>query len=222
MIAILMSAITVGGIGFLPLYFCQESYKFTQSEIWKQSGEAWITIHGTIYDMAGYVDRHPGGQNGILQFLGNDASRLFPRSPPAQLPAFCLNTTKNEYLASNGEPTCTQRIPLDDLRKIPCHTQLVGVDEVREQFKDHVAGELVIPQWELGQNGMQYILIKNKIYNVTQYVSNLWDNTTNTISDSLDHPNAYLFGQLHRLIMIQLNKDATEVYYDLFDTDDYL
>ena len=221
MIALLTSAAMVGGIGFLPIYFCRPSGLYTYQEIWKQQGEAWTTMFGTIYDMADYIDHHPGGRQGILDFLGNDASKLFPRLPPNQLPAFCLDITKTEYLSENQEPVCTLLDEIDRLTGVPCHDWLVGKREVQKYFEPYQTAKLVIPTWELGKNGMQWITIDKNIYNVTQYVDGLRHNKTGVINEDPAGPNAYLYKSLHLLIVNALNQDATELYHDLFDTSDF-
>jgi hypothetical protein len=163
----------VGGIGFLPIYFCRQSDLYTQEEIWKQQGEAWITIFGKIYNMDSYVNRHPGGRDGILDFLGNDATKLFPRTPPNQLPAFCLDTSKTEYLSEHQTPHCPLITDLDKLTDVPCHDWVVGKRTVEDQFRSYREADLVIPNWQRGADGMRWLQIGKNIYNVTQYVDGL-------------------------------------------------
>ncbi|EED92835.1 predicted protein, partial [Thalassiosira pseudonana CCMP1335] len=44
-----------------------------------QTGENWVVVHGTIYDVKDLIYRHPGGVDGIVDFLGKDASKVFPQ-----------------------------------------------------------------------------------------------------------------------------------------------
>lgn len=173
MIAMLASAIVVGGIGFLPVYMCRGSDFYTEQEIWKQERKAWITVFGKIYDMKGYVDRHPGGRKGILDFLGNDASRLFPRLPPARLPVACLNTSKSEFLLENIKPTCPLLTREDELKGVPCHDTLVGKSTFENRFRSLKTADLVIPAWRRGDNGRKWIQIGKTIYDITQYMDGL-------------------------------------------------
>ena len=78
-IAVFVSAIFVGLFGFVPLFFCTETSTYTFQDIWAKDREAWTVIHGTIYDMKDYVSIHPGGSGGIVDWLGKDSSRMFPR-----------------------------------------------------------------------------------------------------------------------------------------------
>jgi hypothetical protein len=45
-----------------------------------------VIVHGVIYDVDNLINRHPGGVKGIIDYLGKDASRVFPRLPPVYLP----------------------------------------------------------------------------------------------------------------------------------------
>lgn len=173
LIMFLSSALVVGGIGFLPIYFCRNSDVYSKEEIWQQHGESWIVMFGKIYDMKRYVDRHLGGRDGIIQFLGNDATKLFPRLPPVQLPNFCLNLKKGQYFTDNRDPVCTEFTDLDTVTNLRCHDSLVGLGVVRKYMEDYKTGDLVIPRWQLGNNGMQWIRVGKSIYNVTQYVNGL-------------------------------------------------
>ena len=77
-IAVFFSAVFVGLFGFVPLFFCTETSTYTFQDIWAKDREAWTVIHGTIYDMKEYVSIHPGGSDGIVDWLGKDSSKMFP------------------------------------------------------------------------------------------------------------------------------------------------
>ena len=51
----------VGVFGFVPLLLCEENTVFSLQDIWLQSGEEWVVVHGTIYDVKDLIYRHPGG-----------------------------------------------------------------------------------------------------------------------------------------------------------------
>jgi len=219
-----------GGVGFLPVYFCRDlpsrdtsSQKYTQEEIGKRLGETWITIFGKIYDMRSYINKHPGGQQSILVFLATDASRIFPRLPLRDLPDFCLDTNKVDFLATHNAPSCPEMTNNDVLvDKMPCHTTVAGVSAVYNKFKEDKVGDLVVPRWDLGKHSMQYIVIDLTVYNITQYMDGLIDNKTGIMTSDPDHPAAYLHPELHRLIMLRRNADATSEYHMFFDTDRFL
>ena len=42
--------------------------------------DCWLAIHGKVYDVTNFIDKHPGGQ-AILQGCGKDATNLFETRP---------------------------------------------------------------------------------------------------------------------------------------------
>jgi len=216
-----MSLIVVGGIGFLPIYFCRASTLYTKEELQDVSGESWLTIYGKVYEVGEYRTSHPGGMEAIDALIGNDATAMFPRTPPMSLPAFCLVTTKITYFENHQIPVCSDLTTEDYSRGAICHPYLVGKRNVDNKFHRYKKGDVVIPDWELGKDGMQWIRIENDIYNVTQYVDGLRHNRTNLVIEDPSHPNAYLLEALHLMVVHKLNQDATQVYRDLFPTDDH-
>jgi hypothetical protein len=105
MIMVSCSVFFVGVFGFLPLMLCKEDTVFTMNDIWHQAGESWVVVHGVIYDVKDLIYRHPGGVKGIVDYLGTDSSKLFPRNPPVTLPqkckwTFCVVTVMKLMCAS--------------------------------------------------------------------------------------------------------------------------
>ena len=56
-----------------------ESRFFTLDEVAKHCTEsdAWIAIHGCVYDVTSWLKHHPGGKEIILKYAGYDASDQF-------------------------------------------------------------------------------------------------------------------------------------------------
>ncbi|GAM23221.1 hypothetical protein SAMD00019534_063960 [Acytostelium subglobosum LB1] len=56
--------------------------KFTLEEVAKHNKreDCWVIIHGKVYNVTSYIDRHPGGLV-IMANAGKDSSTLFDRSP---------------------------------------------------------------------------------------------------------------------------------------------
>lgn len=48
----------------------------TELEKHFSNNDAWIAIHGKVYDVTGYAKRHPGG-NIIMSSAGKDGTKLF-------------------------------------------------------------------------------------------------------------------------------------------------
>ncbi|XP_034644149.1 cytochrome b5 [Trachemys scripta elegans] len=52
---------------------------FTLAEVAKHnsSREAWLVIHGRVYDVGRFLDEHPGGEEVLLEQAGRDATESF-------------------------------------------------------------------------------------------------------------------------------------------------
>uniref|UniRef100_A0A674JW95 Cytochrome b5 heme-binding domain-containing protein n=1 Tax=Terrapene triunguis TaxID=2587831 RepID=A0A674JW95_9SAUR len=52
---------------------------FTLAEVAKRnsSREAWLVIHGRVYDVGRFLDEHPGGEEVLLEQAGRDATESF-------------------------------------------------------------------------------------------------------------------------------------------------
>ncbi|KAM9122031.1 cytochrome b5 type B [Pangshura tecta] len=52
---------------------------FTLAEVAKRnsSREAWLVIHGRVYDVGRFLDEHPGGEEVLLEQAGKDATESF-------------------------------------------------------------------------------------------------------------------------------------------------
>lgn len=218
MIAILFSLLVVGGIGFLPIFFCRSSTRFTADEA-KKENPAWVSVYGGLYNLGAFESKHPGGAQTIRDYRGKDASKLFPRLPIGWLPEYCMNGNKTNYIKANFiEPVCD--FTTEDLEDNPfCHVNQAGLDGVRRLLSDYREAVLVVPQWDLGKDEQQWIRIDKNIYNVTQYIDSLRDPATRRIDRSPDHPNALINQNLHLVIVNKLNQDATSVFYDVFQDD---
>ncbi|EOD17488.1 hypothetical protein EMIHUDRAFT_71873, partial [Emiliania huxleyi CCMP1516] len=47
-------------------------------------GDSWLAIHGMVYNVSRWHDRHPGGSDILLAYAGRDASDQFELfHPPA-------------------------------------------------------------------------------------------------------------------------------------------
>lgn len=42
-----------------------------------QEGDAWLAVNGTVWDITGFADKHPGGQSVIREYFGRDASEPY-------------------------------------------------------------------------------------------------------------------------------------------------
>ena len=165
----LTSVVFVGGFGFVPLFFCKETTLYSWEDIWSQNSgvfsfhrDAWTVINGIIYDVEPFISKHSGGSQGIVQFLGKDASRLFPRLPASELPPYCLNPDKDK--AAFDTTVCTDLSDLDELVGVPCHNFVVGPEGIKVAMGDYQRGILVHPHSKLNEDtDLKYIIIHDKV-----------------------------------------------------------
>ena len=228
------SVFFVGVFGFVPLLLCKEDSIFSMSDIWLQTGENWVVVHGIIYDVKDLIYRHPGGVDGIVDFLGKDASKVFPRAPPVQLPQKCLDMVKVEAYSLNVEgpmnnftnPTCAEFTELDMLLGITCHTFAAGSQGVNKFLGDFNRGELSHTTPGLNELGIHWFSIYDRVYDVTTYVDAIRENqepVTGGGEPNLDNnPAAYLTPTLNKVIMNSLGGDATGLYEALFGSSEYI
>ena len=62
------------------------------------ASSCWTAIDGNVYDVTGWITRHPGGQRPILGLCGKDGSSAFDNQhggqsrPAAELKQFLIGT----------------------------------------------------------------------------------------------------------------------------------
>ncbi|KAL7538293.1 hypothetical protein ACHAXR_008439 [Thalassiosira sp. AJA248-18] len=213
-IMLFFSACFIGVSGVIPLFLCRETTVFTMDEIRARNrAEDWTVIFGSIYDIADYANVHPGGDQ-IRELIAKDASKVFPRRPPGLLPSVCVNTQKELV----QEPTCDEFDDLDKLVKLHCHSS-VGFSGVDKAMGDYERGVFAhrLSTLENDVHAGEWIMIFNRIYNVTRYIDSIKDERSRLID--ADSENAYLSDDLNSLIINKRGQDATMVYEALYDDD---
>lgn len=206
--------------GVIPMFVCRETRIFTMDEIQARTNgvagptDDWTVIYGTIYDVENYQNIHPGGSAGVKDYIGQDASKMFPRRPPAELPLRCLNLDKNvpEGLA------CSNFDEVDQLVNLVCHTDVVGFSGVNKYLGQYERGLLAHKPSDLKMDAnMHWVSIYDRVYNVTGYLNLIQDETTGKYD--FDSDNAYLHDDLNTMIKNTMGEDATSVYEALYDDD---
>lgn len=206
--------------GVIPMVLCRETRKFTMDEIQARVNakagpiDDWTVIYGTIYDVEEYQNIHPGGPAGVQNYIGQDASKMFPRRPPGELPLRCLNMDKN---VPDGV-VCASFDEVDQLVNLQCHTDVVGFSGVEKYLGKYERGVLAHRPSDLKNDiNMQYVSIYDRVYNVTGYLDSIMDETTGTYN--FDSDDAYLHDDLNTMIKNTMGEDATAVYEALYDDD---
>ncbi|KAL3767888.1 hypothetical protein ACHAW5_010131 [Stephanodiscus triporus] len=233
-IMISCSVFFVGVFGFVPLLLCKEDTIFSLQDIWLQTGENWVIVHGVIYDVKDLINRHPGGVDGIVMFLGKDASKVFPRAPPVALPQKCLDMVKVESFGLNIDspennftnPVCHDFTDLDVLLGITCHDFAAGSEGVNKFLGDFQRGELSHTTPGLNGMGIKWFSLYDRVYDVTVYVDAINESQEPVVegeTQNLDNnPQAYLTPTLNKVIMNSLQSDATDLYEALFGSEEYI
>lgn len=73
-----------------------QGYTLAQVGAHADASSCWVAIAGNVYDVTGWINRHPGGPDRILGICGTDATAAFTaqhagdRRPPQELAAFYL------------------------------------------------------------------------------------------------------------------------------------
>jgi chitin synthase len=216
----LTSAFFVGIFGFVPVLLCQERLVYTLENVQERITEDWIVVHGTVYDVTEFFNRHPGGPHGVEAFLHDEASRMFPRLPPATLPPMCLNQAKfqdSEEL-QNTDPFCEDFTDEDKKNGLTCHTFVTGMNATNKYMGEYEKGVLAHDGSILAASPFTFwVSIHERVYNVTRYINEIRNDQTKQIEK--DHPMAYLEPTLNNLIVNKLNEDATELFKSVYPDD---
>eukprot|EP00986_Skeletonema_menzelii_P010559 scaffold5178_cov141-Skeletonema_menzelii.AAC.6 len=179
----------------------------------RNRAEDWTVIFGIIFDMKDYMDVHPGGDQ-IQQVIGADASKYFPRRPVGRLPSVCTNSA----IELSTTPECDEFDDLDKLVKSHCHTSSVGFSGINKSFGNFEKGTLAHRLTNLKNSvDTDWIMVYNRIYNVTRYIDGIKDEVTGEIDAKSE--NAYLSKDLTSLLINKRGQDATKVYEALFSND---
>ncbi len=159
------------------------------------------------------MDVHPGGDQ-IQNVIGTDASKYFPRRPVGRLPSVCTNSA----IELSTTPECDEFNDLDNLLKSHCHTSAVGFSGINKSFGNYEKGTLAHRQANLNNRAdTEWIMVYNRIYNVTRYIDGITDEVTGEID--VKSENAYLSKDLTSLLINKRGQDATMVYEALFSND---
>ena len=183
------------------------------------TNEKLVAVNGIVYDVKNLLDRHPTGHAGVEAFLHADASRMFPRIPPALLTDdTCLNKDKfrDNELLQNTSPVCKDFTEEDKKNGLPCHDFVTGIDAAAKYMGEYKMGELFHDKAAFAESQL-WVAIYGRVYNVTEYVNSIRNEQTSQIE--MDHPLAYLEPTLNNLVITKLNEDATDLFESVYPDD---
>ena len=160
----------VGLVGFWPAAACHNQEEtITARPLWKEPESTTTSIFGRLYETNPWGQQHPGSPDLITKQWGEDSSGLFPRIPVSQLPTKCINSAKNNTIQDlYATPGC----PANKGDEY-CHSWIMGSQAVQAAFQPYARGFVPIAASELGKDGMTWVKIRDKVYNLTQYVQAL-------------------------------------------------
>jgi cytochrome b involved in lipid metabolism len=228
-IFLFVSFLFVAGITIMPLFVCQEAEGiFDATQIGKRG---WTIIHGKVFDMHDFANLHPGGRRYVEKYYGADASKYFPRIPPAELPNYCLSRLLNETVFDETNVLGLQNVtcgPTSDEDQLlynsptgACHMNVIGIERMTEYLEEYYEGEVVIPGWDLQDADWEWLLIDGVIYNVTDYIENLRVEGEFKIDMNYrTNERAYLSEVIHVLVANQRGQDASHIFRKLIATDE--
>ncbi|XP_055069173.1 cytochrome b5 type B [Misgurnus anguillicaudatus] len=52
-------------------------YTRQEVQVHNMSGDTWLIIHDKVYDITGFMEEHPGGEEVLLEQAGTDATESF-------------------------------------------------------------------------------------------------------------------------------------------------
>ena len=139
--------------------------------------------------------------------------------------AFDLNVWTPDNNFTN--PTCHSFSELDILLGVTCHTFAAGTHNTSKFIGDYERGLLSHTTVGLQGSGVDFIILYDRVYDVTHYVKAIRENQEPTTDrdegKNLDNnPQAYLTPTLNKVIMNSLGSDATELYEALFGSTEYI
>ena len=139
--------------------------------------------------------------------------------------AFDLNVWTPDNNFTN--PTCHSFSELDILLGVTCHTFAAGTQNTSKFIGDYERGLLSHTTVGLQGSGVDFIILYDRVYDVTNYVKAIRENQEPTTDGdegmNLDNnPLAYLTPTLNKVIMNSLGSDATDLYEALFGSSEYI
>ena len=139
--------------------------------------------------------------------------------------AFDLNVWTPDNNFTN--PTCHSFSELDILLGVTCHTFAAGTLNTSKFIGDYERGLLSHTTVGLQGSGVDFIILYDRVYDVTNYVKAIRENQEPTTDGdkgmNLDNnPQAYLTPTLNKVIMNSLGSDASELYEALFGSSEYI
>ena len=95
-----IAGLTVAAVSASPAMAANKTYTAKQVARHSSPTDCWTSINGSVYNLTGWIAKHPGGSRPILATCGRDGSALFngqhsgQSAPEAILRSYNIGTLK--------------------------------------------------------------------------------------------------------------------------------
>lgn len=145
------------------------------AEVAKHSGsqDCWIIINDNVYDVTQYIPFHPGGQQRIINYCGKDATQAFnTRGGEGKHSSFAWNTLGNYYIGAVGQAlneTNTVATTQTGVTSTSQSQTTTTSNSTNAQTNSSVKLDNATVSSHNSSSDC-WLIINNKVYNVTQYI----------------------------------------------------
>ncbi|MCL4354401.1 hypothetical protein M1349_02915 [Patescibacteria group bacterium] len=160
----------------------QQDIKLTTAEVAKHSSsdDCWMIISNKVYDFTDYMNSHPGGAGTIIPYCGKDGTSAFVGKPHSQyaqtlLPNYYIgdlnSTIPDKKISQSVTPTPGKLLKTSQL---PASPPPATNYNPTAPVQIPQSGGVVLTAAEVAKHsssGDCWMIINNKVYNVTSYVS---------------------------------------------------
>lgn len=196
---ILMSVVFLALYILVPIYSCQQPRIYRWNEIDNGNNHnSWMILNGYILDVSRLLSVHPTKPIVMAQHLGQDVSQFFYAIPSDKIPSRCQLRNASSY-QDYINASCT----FPSTNTTYCHPYMYPPNST------YYYGELAYTWGDLAQREVweHWFVINGHVYNTTLYYNGAYD---------------LLGPELDQIVYNRDKMDATDLYYYLFQNDNYL
>jgi cytochrome b involved in lipid metabolism len=130
--------------------------------------DCWLLISGKVYDVSSYLTAHPGGISTISPYCGKEASEAFQTKDIGRPHSNGANNLLGDYYIGDLNQTIGSQPATDGINNKPV------VNDANNIPASGIDVEVTLDMKEIAKHnttGDCWLLINNKIYNVSSYLS---------------------------------------------------
>jgi cytochrome b involved in lipid metabolism len=152
------------------------SVTLTAGEVAKHASrtDCWIIVSGYVYNVTGYIAGHPGGAAIIIPTCGQDATQAYNSKggSGSSHSGTAAQDLRSSVIGKLGSSTTTQQISNTNKATLPSSAPTPKPSTNTNNTGN--SGNLVLTTAEVAKHSSStncWIIISNKVYNVTSYLS---------------------------------------------------